>query len=101
MRIALALLALLLAACAPDIIYIVAEPEPAPAAAPVEETVPVWIPEPWHIYVLDSAGAILVDELAQPESTYRLRYTCWALDVEQHNLEPGAESWRVVGGGMS
>lgn len=99
MRIVLALLALLLAACAPEIIYMVAAPEPEPAA--VEETVPVWTPEPWHIYVLDAAGAILYDELAEPEATYRLRYTCWSLTVEMHNLEAPADPWRVAGGGMS
>lgn len=105
MRLAVLALALvLLAGCvppAPEIIYVyMPADEPAVEEPAPEPEEPAWQPEPWHLYVLDSRDAILVDEEARPQIVYETRLRCWLLQCEVQGMEHPDDPWRVVGGGM-
>ena len=111
LAVALTLLSSGLIGCAPPtapvpepVIVYVEVPTPAPPAeeppAPEPPAAPVWVPEPWHIYVLDKADAILYEEEARPADVYRLRFLCWSLTAEQQCRDFPADPWRVVGGGV-
>jgi hypothetical protein len=94
---------LALAACSPEIVY-VTMPEPEPAALPTEEAAPVWQPEAGHVYILDSADAIVVDYTAESAADYQRAVRAWGLNVEMHNLidDPGGlDVWRLVCGGWT
>jgi len=98
----LLLLALALAACSPEIVYVTlpeAAPDPEPAA--VAEA-PVWQPEVGHVYVLDAADAIVTDYAAVDAADYQWAVRAWGLNVEMHNIidDPrGLDPWRLVCGG--
>ena len=100
MRTVLALLLLALAACSPEIVYVtVAEAVPEPEAAPVAEA-PVWQPEAGHVYILDSADAIVVDYAAVDAADYQWAVRAWGLNVEMHNLiDDPARPWHLLCGG--
>jgi hypothetical protein len=119
MRVLLIVAALALLSCAPPtapvpepVIVYVEVPAPAPPVVepPVVEPpaepeppiieAPAWSPEPWHIYVLDKADAILYEEEAQPADYYRLRLLCWSLTAEQQCRDFPEAPWHVVGGGI-
>jgi hypothetical protein len=58
------------------------------------------VPEPWHIYVLDKADAILYEEEARPADVYRQRLYVWGLTCELQCRDFPEDPWHVVGGGM-
>ncbi len=106
MRVLLVMGALALAACSPQIIdrtiYVEVAEEAPVVEQPVapEEPAPVWVPEVWHIYVLDSAAVIQYEETAMPAGLYQSRLTCWRLQVEVENAAHPEDMWTVVGGGV-